>query len=43
MDRPSLVEAFNGVKDRYGDIDVLEYSPASHSPVLTSPWPTLSG
>jgi NADP-dependent 3-hydroxy acid dehydrogenase YdfG len=33
MDRPALVEAFNGIKARYGDIDVLEYSPAPHSPV----------
>ena len=33
MDRPSLVEAFAQVKQRYGAIDVLEYSPAPHTPV----------
>ena len=33
MDRPSLVEAFEQIEQRYGAIDVLEYSPAPHSPV----------
>jgi NAD(P)-dependent dehydrogenase (short-subunit alcohol dehydrogenase family) len=33
MDRPTLVEAFHRIKERYGDVDVLEYSPAPHSPV----------
>jgi NADP-dependent 3-hydroxy acid dehydrogenase YdfG len=33
MDRPSLVAAFTRIKDRFGDIDVLEYSPAPHNPV----------
>jgi NAD(P)-dependent dehydrogenase (short-subunit alcohol dehydrogenase family) len=34
MDRPSLVDAFAQIKERYGAIDVLEYSPAPHTPVL---------
>jgi NADP-dependent 3-hydroxy acid dehydrogenase YdfG len=33
MDRPSLTEAFTRIKDRFGPIDVLEYSPAPHNPV----------
>ena len=33
MDRPSLVEAFKQIEQRYGAIDVLEYSPAPHTPV----------
>ena len=33
MDRPSLVDAFHTIKQRYGAIDVLEYSPAPHNPV----------
>ena len=33
MDRPSLVEAFEQIEQRYGAIDVLEYSPAPHTPV----------
>jgi NAD(P)-dependent dehydrogenase (short-subunit alcohol dehydrogenase family) len=33
MDRPTLVAAFDRIRERYGDIDVLEYSPAPHSPV----------
>jgi NAD(P)-dependent dehydrogenase (short-subunit alcohol dehydrogenase family) len=33
MDRPTLVAAFGRIKDRYGNVDVLEYSPAPHSPV----------
>ncbi|WP_040699814.1 SDR family oxidoreductase [Nocardia vinacea] len=33
MDRASLVEAFAGIKKVYGDVDVLEYSPAPHNPV----------
>lgn len=31
--RPSLVDAFTAVEQRFGRIDVLEYSPAPHSPV----------
>lgn len=33
MDRPSLAAAFDQVKERYGGVDVLEYSPAPHDPV----------
>jgi NAD(P)-dependent dehydrogenase (short-subunit alcohol dehydrogenase family) len=33
MDPPTLVEAFDRIKERYGGVDVLEYSPAPHSPV----------
>jgi NAD(P)-dependent dehydrogenase (short-subunit alcohol dehydrogenase family) len=33
MDRPSLTAALEAVKARFGGIDVLEYSPAPHSPV----------
>lgn len=33
MDRPSLVDAFAQIQERYGAIDVLEYSPAPHTPV----------
>lgn len=33
MDGPSLAAAFARIKDRFGDIDVLEYSPAPHNPV----------
>lgn len=33
MDRPTLVAAFGCIKERYGDVDVLEYSPAPNSPV----------
>jgi NAD(P)-dependent dehydrogenase (short-subunit alcohol dehydrogenase family) len=33
MDRPALVDAFAQIKERYGVIDVLEYSPAQHTPV----------
>ncbi|WP_371660895.1 SDR family NAD(P)-dependent oxidoreductase [Streptomyces sp. NBC_00280] len=33
LDRPSLTAALDAVKARFGDIDVLEYSPAPHSPV----------
>jgi NADP-dependent 3-hydroxy acid dehydrogenase YdfG len=33
MDRSSLAAAFDRIKDRFGAIDVLEYSPAPHSPV----------
>ncbi|MFJ2647682.1 SDR family NAD(P)-dependent oxidoreductase [Streptomyces sp. NPDC087420] len=33
MDRPSLAAALEAVKARFGSIDVLEYSPAPHSPV----------
>ncbi len=33
MDRPSLTAAFDRIKERFGGIDVLEYSPAPHSPV----------
>lgn len=33
MDRPSLTAALDAVRARFGAIDVLEYSPAPHSPV----------
>ncbi|MFE7795820.1 SDR family NAD(P)-dependent oxidoreductase [Streptomyces sp. NPDC057460] len=33
MDRPSLTAALEAAKARFGAIDVLEYSPAPHSPV----------
>jgi NAD(P)-dependent dehydrogenase (short-subunit alcohol dehydrogenase family) len=33
MDRPSIAGAFARVKDRFGGVDVLEYSPAPHNPV----------
>ncbi|MFC8095380.1 SDR family NAD(P)-dependent oxidoreductase [Streptomyces sp. NPDC057301] len=33
MDRPSLTAALEAVKARFGAIDVLEYSPAPHTPV----------
>ncbi|MGI5192973.1 SDR family NAD(P)-dependent oxidoreductase [Streptomyces sp. CA-288835] len=33
LDRPSLTEALDTVKTHFGGIDVLEYSPAPHSPV----------
>ncbi|MBZ9643624.1 SDR family oxidoreductase [Streptomyces sp. PSKA30] len=33
MDRASLTDALDAAKARFGSIDVLEYSPAPHSPV----------
>ncbi|WP_033328447.1 SDR family NAD(P)-dependent oxidoreductase [Streptomyces yerevanensis] len=33
LERPSLTAALDAVKARFGGIDVLEYSPAPHSPV----------
>ncbi|UUU28614.1 SDR family NAD(P)-dependent oxidoreductase [Streptomyces sp. CA-210063] len=33
LDRPSLTAALDAVKAHFGGIDVLEYSPAPHSPV----------
>ena len=33
MDRPSLAAAFARIKERFGTVDVLEYSPAPHNPV----------
>ncbi|WP_406442805.1 SDR family NAD(P)-dependent oxidoreductase [Streptomyces sp. NBC_00631] len=33
LDRPSLTAALDAVKARFGGIDVLEYSPAAHSPL----------
>ncbi|MER5185638.1 SDR family NAD(P)-dependent oxidoreductase [Streptomyces sp. NPDC002896] len=33
LDRPSLAAALEAAKDHFGRIDVLEYSPAPHSPV----------
>jgi NAD(P)-dependent dehydrogenase (short-subunit alcohol dehydrogenase family) len=33
MDRPTIAEAFGRVKERFGAVDVLEYSPAPHGPV----------
>src|SRR5205085_111428 len=29
----TMVDAFTGVRDRFGAVDVLEYSPAPHDPV----------
>ena len=34
MDRSSLVDAFAGIKQRYGDVDVLEFSPVRRPPGL---------
>ncbi len=31
-DRASLAAAFDRIKDRFGNVDVLEYSPAPHTP-----------
>jgi NAD(P)-dependent dehydrogenase (short-subunit alcohol dehydrogenase family) len=33
LDRTALTDALDGVRARFGGIDVLEYSPAPHSPV----------
>ncbi|MER7689800.1 SDR family NAD(P)-dependent oxidoreductase [Streptomyces sp. NPDC097610] len=33
LDRPSLTTALDAARARFGPIDVLEYSPAPHSPV----------
>lgn len=33
MDRATLVDAFARIKQRFGAVDVLEYSPAPHTPV----------
>ncbi|MFG1903913.1 SDR family NAD(P)-dependent oxidoreductase [Micromonospora carbonacea] len=33
LDRASLVDAFARIKQRFGTVDVLEYSPAPHTPV----------
>ena len=33
LDRPSLTAALEAAEDRFGGLDVLEYSPAPHSPV----------
>jgi NADP-dependent 3-hydroxy acid dehydrogenase YdfG len=33
LDRPSLERAFVAIKERFGTVDVLEYSPAPHTPV----------
>ncbi|WP_431911608.1 SDR family NAD(P)-dependent oxidoreductase [Micromonospora carbonacea] len=33
MDRASLVDAFARIKQRFGTVDILEYSPAPHTPV----------
>ncbi|MFI7228746.1 SDR family NAD(P)-dependent oxidoreductase [Nonomuraea angiospora] len=42
LDRPSLSAALDAAADRFGGIEVLEYSPAPHSPVpgLTMAVPT---
>ncbi|TYB60137.1 SDR family NAD(P)-dependent oxidoreductase [Nonomuraea sp. PA05] len=42
LDRPSLAAALDAAAERFGGIDVLEYSPAPHSPVpgLTMAVPT---
>jgi NADP-dependent 3-hydroxy acid dehydrogenase YdfG len=41
MDPPSVATAFDRIKERFGTVDVLEYSPAPHTPVpgLSSPGP----
>ena len=41
MDPASVTAAFDRIKARFGAVDVLEYSPAPHSPVpgLTNPGP----
>lgn len=41
MDPASVAAAFDRIKDRFGTIDVLEYSPAPHNPVpgLANPGP----
>ena len=33
MDPASVTAAFDRIKDRFGEVDVLEYSPAPHNPV----------
>ncbi|GAA4929549.1 NAD(P)-dependent dehydrogenase (short-subunit alcohol dehydrogenase family) [Nonomuraea thailandensis] len=33
LDRPSLAAALDAAAERFGGIDVLEYSPAPHAPV----------
>ncbi|TQJ31514.1 SDR family NAD(P)-dependent oxidoreductase [Microbacterium sp. SLBN-146] len=33
MDPASIAAAFDRIKERFGDVDVLEYSPAPHNPV----------
>ena len=33
MDRPTVVDAFARIKERFGAVDVLEYSPVPHSSV----------
>jgi NAD(P)-dependent dehydrogenase (short-subunit alcohol dehydrogenase family) len=40
MDRPSLAAAFTRIREQFGSVDVLEYSPAPHSPV---PGVTMAG
>jgi NADP-dependent 3-hydroxy acid dehydrogenase YdfG len=38
LDRPSLINAFAHVRDRFGSVDVLEYSPApTHNPSAAFP------
>ncbi|HVV08357.1 SDR family NAD(P)-dependent oxidoreductase [Amycolatopsis sp.] len=41
MDPASVAAAFDRIKERFGAVDVLEYSPAPHNPVpgLSSPAP----
>lgn len=41
MDPASIAAAFDRIKERFGAVDVLEYSPAPHNPVpgLSSPTP----
>ncbi|MEU7003395.1 SDR family NAD(P)-dependent oxidoreductase [Nonomuraea sp. NPDC046570] len=39
-DRPSLVAAFDQIKERFGGVEVLEYSPAPHPP---TPDPVMAG
>jgi NAD(P)-dependent dehydrogenase (short-subunit alcohol dehydrogenase family) len=33
MDRSTIADAFGRVRERFGGVDVLEYSPAPHAPV----------
>ncbi len=41
MDTASVAAAFDRIKERFGQVDVLEYSPAPHNPVpgLSNPTP----
>ncbi|MFJ9908343.1 SDR family NAD(P)-dependent oxidoreductase [Streptomyces sp. NPDC101152] len=45
MDPASVAAAFDRVKERFGQVDVLEYSPAPHNPApgLSNPTPVEAG